>query len=46
MNAPPLIEHICQHFSVDATANPPKINDRYTQMTRGAFIVNDFLQNP
>ncbi len=21
-------------------------NDRYAQLTRGAFIINDFLQNP
>ena len=29
-----------------ATANPPKSDDRYAQLTRGAFIINDFLQNP
>ena len=31
---------------MDATANPPKSDDRYAQLTRGAFIINDFLQNP
>ena len=29
-----------------ATANPPKSDDRYAQLTRSAFIRNDFLQNP
>ena len=29
-----------------AKANPPKSDDRYAQLTRGAFIINDFLQNP
>ena len=29
-----------------ATANPPKSDDRYAQLTRGAFIINDFLRNP
>ena len=29
-----------------ATANPPKSDDRYAQLTRGAFVINDFLQNP
>ena len=24
------------------TANPPKSDDRYAQLTRGAFIINDF----
>ena len=38
--------HICHHFWVGATANPPKSDDRYAQLTRGAFIINDFLQNP
>ena len=46
MNAPLVIEHICHHFWVDATANPPKSDDRYAQLTRGAFIINDLLQNP
>ena len=27
-------------------ANPPKSDDRYAQLTRGAFIINDYLQNP
>ena len=40
------IEHICHHFWVGATANPPKSDDSYAQLTRGAFIMNDFLQNP
>ena len=31
---------------VGATANPPKSDDRYAQLTRGAFIINEFLQNP
>ena len=26
--------------------NPSKRDDRYAQLTRGAFIINDFLQNP
>ena len=29
-----------------ATANPPKSDDIYVQLTRGAFISNDFIQNP
>ena len=29
-----------------ATANPPKSDDRYAQLTRGVFIKNHFLQNP
>ena len=29
-----------------ATANPPKSDDRYAQLTNGAFITNDFLRNP
>ena len=40
------LEHICHHFWVGATANPPKSDDRYAQLTRGVFIINDFLQNP
>jgi hypothetical protein len=40
------IEHICHHFWVGATANPPISDDRYAQLIRGAFIMNDFLQNP
>ena len=31
---------------VGATANPPKSDDRYDQLTRGAFMINDSLQNP
>jgi hypothetical protein len=31
---------------VSDTANPPKSDDRYAQLTRGALIINDFLQNP
>ena len=31
---------------VSATANPPKSDDKYAQLTIGAFIMNDFLQNP
>ena len=50
MNAPLVshISHICHHFwmGATATANPPKRDDRYAQLTRGAFIINDFLQNP
>jgi hypothetical protein len=34
------------HFWVGATANPPKSDEIYAQLTRGAFIINDFLQNP
>ena len=26
--------------------HPPKSDDRYAQLTRGAFIINDFLRNP
>ena len=37
---------ICHHFWVGATANPPKSDDIYVQLTRGAFILNDFIQNP
>ena len=33
-------------FWVGATANLPKRDDIYAQLTRGAFIINDFLQNP
>ena len=33
-------------FWVGAKANPPKSDDIYAQLTRGAFIINDFLQNP
>ena len=40
------VEHICHHFWVGATANPPKSDDRYAHLTRGALIINDFLQNP
>ena len=29
-----------------ATANLPKSDDRYAQLTRGAIIINDFLHNP
>ena len=32
-----------------ATANPPKSDDRYAQLTplgARAFMINDFLQNP
>ena len=29
-----------------AVAHPPKSDDRYAQLTRGAFIINDSLQNP
>ena len=31
---------------VGATEEPPKSDDRYVQFTTGAFIINDFLQNP
>ena len=41
-----MVEHICHHFWLGATANPPKSDDRCAQLTRGAFIINDFLQNP
>ena len=40
------IEHICHHLWVGATANPPQSDDRYAQLTRGAFKINDFLLNP
>ena len=40
------VEHICHHFWIGATANPPKSDDKYAQLTRGAFIINDFLRNP
>ena len=40
------VEHFFHHFWVGATANPPKSDDRYVQLTRGAFIINDVLQNP
>ena len=40
------VEHICHHFWVGETAIPPKSDDTYAQLTRGAFIINDFLQNP
>ena len=33
-------------FIMNAPANPPNSDDRYAQLTRGAFIINDFLQNP
>ena len=26
--------------------HPPKSDDNYAQLTRGAFIINDSLQNP
>ena len=26
--------------------HPPKSDDRYAQLTRGGFIINDFLLNP
>ena len=43
-------EHICHHFWVGATANPPKSNDRYAQesvqLVRGSSLQSDFLQNP
>ena len=26
--------------------HPPKSDDRYAQLTRGGFIINDFLRNP
>ena len=42
-------ELICQfshHFWVGATANPPNSDDRHAQLTRCAFIIDDFLQNP
>ena len=29
-----------------ATSNPTESEHRYVQLTRGAFIINDFLQNP
>ena len=41
-----LVEQICHHFWVGSTANPPKSDYRYAQLIRGAFIINDFLQNP
>ena len=28
-----------------ATANQPKSDDRYAQLTKGAVIINSFLQN-
>ena len=37
---------MCHHFWISATANPPKSDDRYAELTRGAFMINDFLQNP
>ena len=37
---------MCHNFLLGATANPPKSDDRYAQLTRGAFMINDFLQNP
>ena len=40
------VEHFFHHFWVGATANPPKSDDRYAQLSRGEFIINDFLQNP
>ena len=38
MNAPLLVSWAYLH--------PPKSDDRYAQLTRGAFITIDFLQNP
>ena len=29
-----------------AYLSSPKSDDRYAQLTRGTFIINDFLQNP
>ena len=41
------VEHICQHLGgCNSKLHPPKSDDRYAQLTRGAFIINDFLQNP
>ena len=37
------VEH---RFWMGAIANPPKNEDIYAQLTRGAFLINDFLQNP
>ena len=30
-------------LSISATANPPKSDDKYAQLIRGAFIINCFL---
>ena len=35
-----------QNLSVGLLLHPPKSNDIYAQLTRGAFITNDFLWNP
>ena len=32
------------HFST--SLHPPKRNDRYAQLTRGSFKINNFLRNP
>ena len=40
------VEHLYHHFWVGATANPSKSDDKYAQLTKGAFVINDFLQNP
>ena len=29
-----------------STANPPKSDDRYAQLNRGAFMIDYLLQNP
>ena len=33
------------HFWMGLLLHPPKKDDKYAQLTRGVFIINDFLQN-
>ena len=40
------VAHFHPHFWVGATENPPKSEDGNGQLTRVAFKINDFLQNP
>ena len=41
MNAPlVIVGHISHHFWLGGTANSPKSDERYAQLTRGAFTIN------
>ena len=49
MNLWHFFEHICHHFLVGLLLHllhPPKSDDKYPQLTRGAFMKYDFLRNP
>ena len=45
MNAPLQFCVDCEEAPFGLLLHPPKSDDRYAQLTRGAFILNDFLQN-